>query len=61
VRVDPSGTPLVLPERRLGGREFAGLFLPLEADDTLTAVLGTAFLLANDDALSDPAFLSQLP
>jgi hypothetical protein len=60
VRVDPHGSPLVIPERRVGGRELADLFLPVEADDTLTAVLNTAFLLANDDAVTDPAFLSQL-
>ena len=54
-------TPLVLPERRVGGRELADVFLPVDADNTLTAVLGTAFLLANDDALTDQAILSQLP
>jgi hypothetical protein len=61
VRVDPHGSPLVVPESRLGGRELASLFLPLEADETLTAVLNTAFLLANDDAITDVALLSQLP
>jgi Domain of unknown function (DUF4132) len=61
VRLDPHGTPLVLPERRGAGAELARLFLPVEADDTLSTVLGTAFTLANDDALTDEAVLSQLP
>ena len=61
VRVDPDGTPLVVPEKRVGGRELASLFLPVEPDDTLAAVLSTSFLLANDDAITDPALLEQLP
>lgn len=61
VRLDPHGAPLVLPERRGAGTELARLFLPVEADDTLSAVLGTAFVLANDDAITDGAVLSQLP
>jgi hypothetical protein len=36
------------------------LSLPVEPDDTLTTVVRTAFLLANDDAVTDPALLSQL-
>lgn len=61
VRVDPHGSLLVVPRTRAGAAELARLFLPEEADDTLAAVLGTAFLLANDDAITDEALLSQLP
>ena len=64
VRVDPQGSllvlPLGLPRARADGAELAQLFLPVEADDTLIAILGTAFLLANDDAIGDEAFLAQL-
>jgi hypothetical protein len=60
VRVDPHGSPLVVPRTRTGSAELARLFLPVDADDTLAAVLGTAFVLANDDAISDDVFLSQL-
>lgn len=61
VRVDPHGSAVVVPEQRVGDRELARMFLPVEGDDTLAAVLGTAFLLANDDEITDPALLSQLP
>ena len=61
VRVDPHGSLLVVPRKRAGAAELARLFLPVEADDTLAAVLGTAFVLANDDAITDEAFTSQLP
>jgi hypothetical protein len=58
--VDPHGLPLVVPDKRVGGSELASLFLPVEADDTLAKVLTTAFLVANDDAITDPVVLSQL-
>jgi hypothetical protein len=61
VRVDPHGSLLVVPRARAGAAELARLFLPVETDDTLAAVLGTAFLLANDDAITDETFTSQLP
>lgn len=61
VRVDPHGSLLVVPRTRAGAAELARLFLPVEADETLAAVLGTAFVLANDDAITDEAFTSQLP
>jgi hypothetical protein len=61
VRVDPHGSLLVVPRARAGAAELARLFLPVETDDTLAAVLGTAFLLANDDAITDETFTSQFP
>lgn len=61
VRIDPHGSPLTVPRTRAGAAELARLFLPVEADETLAVVLGTAFLLANDDAITDDALLSQLP
>ena len=60
VRADPHGSSIVVPRNRAGAAELARLFLPVEADDTLATILGTAFLLANDDAIADEAFLSQL-
>jgi hypothetical protein len=60
VRVDPHGSMVVVPRGRAGAAELARLFLPVEADDTLAAVLGSAFVLANDDAITDEAFLAQL-
>ena len=64
VRVDPHGSLLVVPpsaRSRGGASELARLFLPVEADDTLLAVLDRAYLLANDDAIGDEGFLAQLP
>ena len=61
VRLDPDGSMLVVPRTRTGAAELARLFLPDDADETLATVLGTAFVLANDDAIADKAFLEQLP
>lgn len=58
IRMEPHNQNLCIVQDRL---EFGDrLRLPFEGDSTLSTILSKAFLLADDDKITDPTILSQI-
>lgn len=50
----------IVPKVRAGGPEHDTGFVPFEGDGILSVILSKAFLLAHDDAITDPTIVSQI-
>lgn len=59
ILMEPNDQYLCIVEKR-GAEMPGGVFLPFEGDHGLAVLLSKAFLLADDDKITDPTILSQL-
>lgn len=60
ILIEPHGHYLCIVPGRGKDKNIDSLFLPFEGDNGLSIVLSKAFLLANDDKITDTTILSQL-
>jgi hypothetical protein len=65
ILMQPNDQYLCIVPDRGGGpqasrRDNSTIFLPFEGDHTLAVILSKAFLLAEDEAISDPSIVKQL-
>lgn len=60
ILIKPNDRYLCIVPGRKQDKNLGQVFLPFEGDNGLSIVLSKAFLLADDDKISDPTILSQL-